>query len=88
MLLLLLISIGMFITAARGIRRKPPPTSRPPGAPGKLQSIITVANDVLRKLSNVGKDLSVFSRETVQMFHDDATAAGYTIDTAETNAAE
>lgn len=50
--------------------------------------IITVTNDVLRKLSNVGKDLGVFSRETVQMFHDDAIAAGYTIDTAETNAAE
>ena len=50
--------------------------------------IITVTNDVLKKLSNVGKDLGVFSRETVQMFHDDATAAGYTIDTAETNAAE
>ena len=50
--------------------------------------IITVTNDVLKKLSNVGKDLGVFSRETVRMFYDDATAAGYTIDTAETDAAE
>ena len=50
--------------------------------------IITVANDMLRKLSSVGKDLGVFSRETVRMFHDDASAAGYTIDTADSNAAE
>jgi transaldolase len=50
--------------------------------------IITVTNDVLKKLSNVGKDLGVFSRETVQMFYDDATAAGYTIDTKKSNAAE
>lgn len=50
--------------------------------------IITVTNDVLKKLSNVGKDLGVFSRETVRMFYDDAAAAGYTIDTAKTDAAE
>ena len=50
--------------------------------------IITVTNDVIKKLANVGKDLDVFSRETVQMFYDDASAAGYTIVIADTDAAE
>jgi transaldolase len=39
--------------------------------------IITVTNDVLKKLELVGKDLAAYSLETVQMFHRDATAAGY-----------
>lgn len=39
--------------------------------------IITATNDILKKLSNAGKDLHEFSRETVQMFYDDAQAAGY-----------
>jgi transaldolase len=39
--------------------------------------IITVTNDVLAKLTNVGKDLKQFSLETVQMFHTDATKAGF-----------
>ena len=39
--------------------------------------IITVTNDVLAKLSNVGKDLKQFSLETVQMFHNDAAKAGF-----------
>jgi transaldolase len=39
--------------------------------------IITVTNDVLAKLSNVGKDLAQFSLETVQMFRDDAVKAGF-----------
>jgi transaldolase len=39
--------------------------------------IITVTNDVLAKLSNVGKDLGRFSLETVQMFRTDAVKAGY-----------
>ena len=43
--------------------------------------IITVTNDVLKKLSSIGKDLGEFSIETVQMFYDDASAAGYTIPT-------
>ena len=43
--------------------------------------IITVTNDVLKKLGNIGKDLGEFSRETVQMFYDDAQSAGYGIDT-------
>ncbi|MEI7770046.1 MAG: transaldolase [Chloroflexales bacterium] len=39
--------------------------------------IITVTNDILKKLTLVGKDLSDFSLETVQMFYNDATQAGY-----------
>lgn len=42
--------------------------------------IITVTHDVLGKLENVGKDLTQFSLETVEMFYNDARAAGYTID--------
>ena len=41
--------------------------------------IITVTNDVLAKLSNVGKDLAQFSLETVQMFRADAVKAGFTL---------
>ncbi len=43
--------------------------------------IITVTPDVLGKLGGVGKDLTTFSRETVEMFYRDALAAGYTINT-------
>ena len=39
--------------------------------------IITVTNDILKKLELVGKDLSDFSLETVQMFYNDAHKAGY-----------
>jgi transaldolase len=39
--------------------------------------IITVTNDVLAKLTNVGKDLAQFSLETVKMFRDDAVKAGF-----------
>jgi transaldolase len=39
--------------------------------------IITVTNDVLAKLSNVGKDLAQYSLETVRMFRDDAVKAGF-----------
>ncbi len=39
--------------------------------------IITVTNDVLAKLVNVGKDLAQFSLETVKMFRDDAVKAGF-----------
>jgi hypothetical protein len=42
--------------------------------------VITVTNDVLKKLSLVGKDLDGYSLETVKMFHDDATAAGFSLD--------
>ena len=41
--------------------------------------IITVTNDVLAKLDLVGKDLGEYSRETVQMFHRDASASGFAI---------
>jgi transaldolase len=41
--------------------------------------IITVTNDLLRKLDTIGRDLARFSLETVQMFCDDALKAGLTI---------
>ena len=41
--------------------------------------IITVTNDVLKKLSLVGKDLDEYSLDTVKMFRDDAVRAGFTI---------
>lgn len=37
--------------------------------------IITATNDILKKLSLVGKDLSDYSLETVQMFREDAVKA-------------
>lgn len=43
--------------------------------------IITATNDILRKLSLVGRDLERYSLETVEMFHKDAQAAGYRIST-------
>jgi transaldolase len=42
--------------------------------------IITVTNDILKKLPTIGKDLTEFSLDTVKMFYKDAYAAGYTID--------
>lgn len=39
--------------------------------------VITVTNDILKKLALVGKDLDDYSLETVKMFHDDAQQAGY-----------
>lgn len=44
--------------------------------------VITVTDDLLAKLHLVGKDIEQFSQETVQMFFDDAAAAGYTLDRA------
>ena len=41
--------------------------------------IITVTNDILAKLDNIGKDLTLFSLETVQMFFNDAMSLGFTI---------
>src|SRR5580700_5807992 len=41
--------------------------------------IITVTNDVLKKVTLIGKDLHDYSLETVQMFHDDAAHSGYTL---------
>ena len=43
--------------------------------------IITVPHDILKKLSNVGKDLKKSSLETVSMFYKDAKASGFTIKT-------
>jgi transaldolase len=39
--------------------------------------VITVTNDILKKLSLVGKNLDDYSLETVKMFYDDAQQAGY-----------
>lgn len=39
--------------------------------------IITLTQDLLKKLDCLGKDLLQFSLETVQMFHHDAVAAGF-----------
>jgi transaldolase len=41
--------------------------------------IITITNDILKKLPLVGKDLHELSLETVQMFYNDAKGAGYKI---------
>ncbi len=47
--------------------------------------IITVTNDILKKLPTLGKDLTEFSLDTVKMFYNDAKAAGYTIDYVKEN---
>jgi transaldolase len=39
--------------------------------------IITATNDILKKLSLVGKDLNEFSLDTVKMFREDALKAAY-----------
>jgi transaldolase len=39
--------------------------------------VITVTNDILKKLSLVGYDLDEFSLDTVKMFYADAVAAGF-----------
>jgi transaldolase len=39
--------------------------------------IITVTNDILKKLSLVGFDLDEYSLDTVKMFYNDAAAAGF-----------
>ncbi len=41
--------------------------------------IITVTNEILKKIPMVGKDLKELSLDTVKMFHSDAAAAGYSI---------
>ena len=41
--------------------------------------VITVTNDILKKLPTLGKDLRQFSLETVKMFYDDASAAGFAL---------
>ena len=39
--------------------------------------VITVTNDILKKLSLVGYDLGTYSLDTVKMFYNDALAAGF-----------
>lgn len=39
--------------------------------------IITVTNDILKKLTTLGKSLDDFSLDTVKMFYDDAQQAGF-----------
>lgn len=41
--------------------------------------VITVTNDILKKLELVGYDLSEYSLDTVKMFYNDAVAAGFKI---------
>ena len=41
--------------------------------------IITVTNDILKKLSIVGYDLGEYSLDTVKMFYQDGKAAGFSI---------
>jgi transaldolase len=41
--------------------------------------IITVTNDVLKKISNMGKDLYEYSLETVKDFYKDASSLGFSI---------
>ena len=41
--------------------------------------IITITEDILKKLPNLGKDLNEFSLETVSMFYNDALKSGYSI---------
>jgi transaldolase len=41
--------------------------------------IITVTNDILKKLPLIGKDLADYSLDTVRMFFDDGRKAGFTL---------
>jgi transaldolase len=45
--------------------------------------IITVTNDVLKKLCLVGRDLEEYSLDTVKMFHNDAAQAGFAIESSD-----
>jgi transaldolase len=49
--------------------------------------IITITNDLLKKLTLSGKDLDEYSRETVAMFYKDAVSSAYTIPLAARRAA-
>lgn len=46
--------------------------------------IITVTNDLIKKMSLLGKDLTEYSLDTVRMFYNDAFAAGYKLETKKT----
>jgi transaldolase len=47
--------------------------------------IITLTPELLKKMANIGKDLDEFSLDTVKMFHGDAQAAGFTLETGVTS---
>jgi transaldolase len=47
--------------------------------------IITLTPELLKKMANIGKDLDEFSLDTVKMFHGDAQAAGFTLETGLTS---
>ena len=44
--------------------------------------IITVTNDLIKKMALFGKDLDEYSLDTVKMFYNDAKAAGFTLPVA------
>ena len=46
--------------------------------------IITVTDDILKKLYLINKDLNEYSLETVKMFYDDAQRAGFALQHAQT----
>jgi transaldolase len=50
--------------------------------------VITITNDLLKKLPILGKDLNEYSLETVRMFHDDAQKSGFTIPIREVASAQ
>ena len=41
--------------------------------------IITCTSDIIKKLPTIGRELAEFSLDTVKLFYDDASAAGYSI---------
>jgi len=41
--------------------------------------VITVTNDIFKKLKIIGYNLDDYSLDTVKMFYDDAKKAGYTL---------
>ncbi len=41
--------------------------------------VITATNEILSKLTLVGKDLDAYSLETVKMFREDAVKAGFAL---------
>ena len=41
--------------------------------------IITVTHDILNRLPSIGKPLEEYSLDTVRMFHEDATGAGFSV---------
>ena len=41
--------------------------------------VITVTEDILKKLSLIGYDLNEYSLDTVKMFYDDAQGAGFSL---------